>query len=146
MATNTTMRRWGVVLFTTVLTPVALIAACSNSNDNPTPPVTYTLPDTGTPDTSTTTQDSGAPSTGNDSSTITQTDSASNADAPVDAPLTTKDGALVQDSATCVGDGGCWGCTPVSTPDFLNQCTSSQCLPFSNSILPGYDGSLPPLH
>jgi hypothetical protein len=141
MATTTTIRRWGAVLLMTVLTPVALIAACSNSNDNPIPP-TYTLPDTGAPAT-----DSGSPSTGNDSSAITQRDSSTGSDdAPVDAPLTTKDGALVQDAASCVGDGGCWGCTPVSTPDFLNQCTSSQCLPFSNSILPGYDGSLPPLN
>jgi hypothetical protein len=145
MATTKTIRRWGAVLLTTVLTPVALIAACSNSNDNPVPPVTYTLPEAGA-DTSTSTTDSGTPSNGNDSSS-TQTDSSTgNTDAPVDAPLTTKDGALVQDAATCVGDGGCWGCTPISTPDFLNQCTSSQCLPFSNSILPGYDGSLPPLN
>jgi len=141
MATTTTIRRWGAVLLTTVLTPVALIAACSNSNDNPVPPPTYTLSDTGAPPAT----DSGAPGNGNDSSTVTQDSSTGSEDAPVDAPLTTKDGALVQDAATCVGDAGCWLCTPVTTPDFLNQCTSSQCLPFSNSILPGYDGSLPPL-
>jgi hypothetical protein len=135
MATTTTLRRWGVVLVSAVLAPAALIAACSSDNANPQPPV-YTV----------TNNDSGQQPTHPDDSGIGVTppdDSSTNAD----APLTQKDGALVQDAASCGTDGGCWSCTPASSSEFLNQCTSSQCSPFQNAArLPNYDGGLPPLN
>jgi hypothetical protein len=72
-----------------------------------------------------------------------------------DAPQTGDDGGLQdgqvvpdapQDAVACTTDAGCWSCLPTTTPEFLNQCTTSQCSPFANAQrLPDYDGSLPPL-
>jgi hypothetical protein len=144
MATTTTFRRWGAVLVSALLVPGALVAACSNSNDNPTPPPNvYTIPDTGT---SAQSNDSG---TGVQQGTDGSGGNSEDSPVAVDSAPTLKDGAPVQDAASCESDGGCWSCSPVTTPQFLNQCSSSQCSPFSNSVLPGYDGSaasLPPLN
>jgi hypothetical protein len=54
----------------------------------------------------------------------------------------------VDAGVSCTGDGGCWSCAPVTQPEFLNQCTGSQCSGFDNaSRLQGLypDGGLPPL-
>jgi hypothetical protein len=134
MASSSKLRRLGAVLVLAMLVPTALVAACSSSNDNPQPaaPV-YSLGDTG------------APAPGADSGTgVVQADDASS---HADAPLTQLDGALVQDAASCTTDAGCWSCTPITNPEFLNQCTSSQCSPFSNTTrLPDWDGGLPPIN
>jgi hypothetical protein len=146
MATKKSFRRVGAALISMLLAPGAFVAACSNDNSNPVPPV-YTL-DSGTVDT-------GTPSTQGDSSTGADSsqpndDGSSSADSNADTnPIATQpDGAPIQpeDAATCTTDAGCWSCTPTSTPEFLNQCTSSQCSPFDNAQrLPNYDGGLPPL-
>jgi hypothetical protein len=138
MATTTSLRRWGTVLVAALVGPAALIAACSNDNTNPQPnPPVYTVnPDSG--QTVTKSDDAG--------STVTPPDDSST-NANPDAPLTQKDGALVGDAASCASDAGCWSCTPATSSEFLNQCTSSQCSPFSNTTrLPNYDGGLPPLN
>jgi hypothetical protein len=48
---------------------------------------------------------------------------------------------------SCTSDAGCFVCEPVTTPDFLNACTDSTCIPFDNEArLPRYNhGNLPPL-
>jgi hypothetical protein len=146
MATKKSFRV-GVVLISTLCAPGAFVAACSSDNSNPIPPV-YTL-DSGTA------VDTGTPSSQADSSTGADSspsngDGSPSADANADTtPIATQpDGAPIQpeDAATCETDAGCWSCTPTSPPEFLNQCTSSQCSPFDNaSRLPDYDGGLPPL-
>jgi hypothetical protein len=145
MATKKSFRV-GAVLIATLLVPGALVAACSSDNSNPIPPV-YTLDSGPTVDTGTSSQTDS--STGADSSQPNE-DAPSSADASADTtPVATQqDGAPIQpeDAAACTTDAGCWSCTPTSPPEFLNQCTSSQCSPFDNaSRLPDYDGGLPPL-
>lgn len=76
--------------------------------------------------------------------------------APLDASILPNDAAAGPDSglaavdASCEGDssGPCYACTPVTTLQFLNACTSATCVPFNDvgrltNLLP--DGSLPPL-
>lgn len=51
------------------------------------------------------------------------------------------DGSVVDGAECTTGDGGCWRCEPTTPPEFLNQCTSSQCSPYDNAAhLPAYDG------
>jgi hypothetical protein len=145
MATKKSFRRLGALLVSMLLAPGALVAACSDDNSNPVPPV-YTLDsgtiDTGTPATQTDSS-TGADATG-DSSQSTSEDSAADTN-PI---ATQQDGAPIPDASpeACTTDAGCWSCTPTTTPEFLNQCTSSQCSPFDNwTRLPNYDGGLPPL-
>ena len=49
--------------------------------------------------------------------------------------------------ASCSGADACYACSPATTIEFLNACTSAQCLPFDNTArLPLYNGgNLPPL-
>lgn len=126
------IRRWSAILVPAVLGAAAAVAACSNSNSaNPQPPV-YSVEGGVTQDASVDVQqqqqDSG---------------SSSSQDAGQYAPADT---GPPEDAAACTADSGCWSCTPQTTTEFLNQCTSSQCSPFNNATrLPDYDGSLPPL-
>ncbi len=87
----------------------------------------------GAPDVATVSHDSSLP-----------TDGAPPADALIDVFVV--DGHVV-DAAVCqTTDGGCYKCTPTTTPEFLNQCTASTCAPFDNATrLPAYDGGLAPL-
>jgi hypothetical protein len=55
------------------------------------------------------------------------------------------DGHFV-DAAVCQTDGGCYQCSPTTNAEFLNQCTTSVCVPFDNATrLPSFDGGLAPL-
>ena len=132
MAASTLARQCGVALFSALLAGAAFIGACSSNDANPQPPPVYT-----------TGGDSGTPQSGGDSgSVVTPGNDASTAD---DAAHDSAPTPPV-DAAGCTADSGCWSCTPASTPEFLNQCTSSQCSPFANATrLPNYDGGLPPL-
>jgi hypothetical protein len=134
MATLTMSRRWAVALVAALLVAGGLVAACSSNNTNPQPAPVYQV--------------------GNDSGTDGTTPSGDSAPGP-DAPQTEPDGGLQdgqvlpdapEDAVACTTDAGCWSCLPTTTPQFLNQCTASQCSPFANAQrLPDYDGSLPPL-
>jgi hypothetical protein len=131
MATSRTFRIAVAAVATTFLSTAALVA-CGSSDDNPAPgtPV-FTLDGGGTPtpDASVSPDGSG----GNDSG-ITP-----------DTGIIADTGPLPDvDAAACTRDSGCWSCTPESVPQFLNQCTGSQCTPFDNvGRVPGYDGGLP---
>ena len=48
---------------------------------------------------------------------------------------------------SCVGDAGCYACTPKTTDEFLNACTSAKCQGFDAKRLTHLrpDGGLPPL-
>jgi hypothetical protein len=135
MATTTTFRRWGIVLLSGLFSAGASVAACNNSNSNPQPTPVFQV-------------DSGI-----DSSVDTGTPAADSAPG-ADATETGQDGGLEdgellpdQSAEACTSDAGCWSCIPTSPPQFLNQCTASQCSPFANAQrLPDYDGSLPPLN
>jgi hypothetical protein len=117
--------------------PIALVVACSNDNANPQPaPPVYQVEDSGP---------STAPSADSGQDAAASSDDASPPNA--DAQPTQLDGAPVQDAASCTAEAGCWSCTPLTPPEFLNQCTGSQCSPFVNAQrLPNYDGGLPPLN
>ena len=137
MATNTMSRGWAVVLVSSLLTAGGLVAACS-SNSNPQPAPVYQVGnDSGTDggvDGTTTPGDSGP---GSDAAETGQDDGPQDGQVLPDAP---------EDAVACTTDAGCWSCLPTTTPEFLNQCTTSQCSPFVNTQrLPDYDGSLPPL-
>jgi hypothetical protein len=130
-----------VIVASTLLSTMGLVAACSNSNANPAP--VYQVGNEGGADGTTGTTDGGTDGT------------APSGDAAPDAPQSEPDGDLQdgevvpdapQDALTCTTDAGCWTCLPTTTSQFLNQCTTSQCSPFVNTQrLPDYDGSLPPL-
>jgi hypothetical protein len=129
MTTTTKSHRWGIVLLSASLAAGAFVAsACSTSNSNPTPPV-YQVSEGGA--------DATTPDAGPD------------ADAqPNEQDGDLQDGELLpdQNAEACTTDAGCWSCIPTTSPEFLNQCTGSQCSPFDNlQRLPDYDGSLPPL-
>jgi hypothetical protein len=126
-AINVKVRRWSVGLVAAALGAGAVVAACSSNNaSNPQPPV-YSV-------------EGGA-----DVSVDVQ--QAQEAAPPQDAGAEAQvEEAPPEDAAACTTDSGCWSCTPQTSAEFLNQCTSSQCSPFSNAQrLPDYDGSLPPL-
>jgi ABC-type phosphate transport system substrate-binding protein len=57
------------------------------------------------------------------------------------------DTGTAQDSGdACNGDGSCYACTPTTTTEFLNACTSSVCVPFDDSMrISGFDGGFPPI-
>jgi hypothetical protein len=133
MATMTNSLRWGAAIASLLLPAAGLVAACSSNNSNPQPvtPV-YGL-------------EGGADVTTNDAPNGTDAAQESSvADAPAEAEA--GEAAPPEDAAACTTDAGCWTCTPQTTPEFLNQCTTSQCSPFVNlQRLPDYDGSLPPL-
>jgi hypothetical protein len=138
MATMTSRRGWVFALAVAFFAPAALIGACSddNSNPTPTPPVYQVGNDSGSNPTPT-------PDSGNGNPPPDDSGPQGNPD----APLTQLDGALVGDAAVCTTDAGCWSCTPVTSGEFLNQCTASHCSPFVNALrLPNYDGGLPPLN
>jgi hypothetical protein len=148
MAALRSFRRASLVLASTLLCAGALVVACSNSS-NPTPsnPIYNVSGDGG---------DAGKDASVTDSSEVVPDADAAKADTstePVADAGDAGDGAsdagqeAAVDAASCAADGGCWSCTPASTPEFLNQCTSSECSPFDNlQRLPDYDGgSLPPL-
>lgn len=143
MSANPSFRPLGALLATCAVAVGAFASACSSSNSNPQPPPVYTV--------------------GSDASTIADATADGQPDAPTDSPppdaesppdagdgspdaLAAPD-APFEDAAACTADSGCWSCTPTTEPQFLNQCTSSTCVPFDNlSRLPGYDGgALPPL-
>jgi hypothetical protein len=44
-------------------------------------------------------------------------------------------------------NGSCYACLPATTPEFLNACTNSSCVPFDDSRVTGLlpDGGLPPV-
>ena len=135
----TTLRNQAIAVALALLAPAAAVGACSSDNSNPQPgtPV-YQVGDEAGPTTT----------SGDDSGTgaFKPDDSGAGGGNP-DAPLTLLDGALVADASVCAKDGGCWSCSPLTTAEFLNQCTASQCTPFPNAQrLPSYDGGLPPLN
>jgi hypothetical protein len=148
MATITNSRRLAAILVLAVLLPATVIAACSNDNSNPVPPV-YNVGDSAPPPTADSGQGSDAGQSG-DSGQGPTPDATPSTDGPApipDAQPTQKDGAPVTDASVCTTDAGCWACTPITPPEFLNQCTGSQCSPFDNyQRLPSYDGGLPPLN
>ncbi len=52
------------------------------------------------------------------------------------------------DAGSCEGDGGCFACTPTSSVQFLNRCTTASCARFDNAARLtrlNADGGLPPL-
>jgi hypothetical protein len=117
---------------------------------------TVTTSDGGTvtSDGGTTTSDGGTVTT-SDGGIVTESDGGTVTTS--DGGVTTSDagqaeadaGHVVADAGVnCYGDGGCWSCTPQTQPEFLNQCTGSQCSGFDNAArLQGLypDGGLPPL-
>ncbi len=129
-------RRWLAAVALIVLAPGAIVIACSSNNANPQPGTVYQVDDAG----------GTQPPQGEDSGPGYVQPDDSGFGNP-DAPLTQLDGALVSDASVCTTDADCWSCTPQTPPEFLNQCTASQCTPFVNAQrLPNYDGGLPPLH
>jgi hypothetical protein len=75
---------------------------------------------------------------------------AADASTPQKDTAAQSDSSIVAVEASCEGDssGSCYACTPVTTPQFLNACTTATCVPFDDlsrltHLLP--DGSLPPL-
>ncbi len=132
MASSTFARQCGVALFSSLLAGAAFVGACSSNDSNPQPPPTYTVGG-----------DSGQPASNGDSGNVVNP--GNDASSPQDAAHDSAPGLPV-DAAGCTADSGCWSCTPATTSEFLNQCTSSQCSPFANATrLPNYDGGLPPL-
>jgi hypothetical protein len=132
-------RRWAVILGAGGLVAGALLAACSSSS-NPQPNNVYQVgSDAG---------DSGVDGTTPQPEAGTGADVQQQPDGgQEDGDL--QDGELLpdQDAQSCTTDAGCWSCIPTTEPEFLNQCTTSQCSPFVNTQrLPDYDGSLPPLN
>jgi len=151
MNASRTWRAAGTALVSASLLAALTFGGCSSSDSNPVPvyhlgadggdagpktdaPTVAHLDAThdGARDVATTTPDGQLP-----------TDGAPPADALIDVFVV--DGHIV-DAAVCATDGGCYKCTPTTTPEFLNQCTSSTCAPFDNATrLPAYDGGLAPL-
>jgi hypothetical protein len=137
MATTMSSRRVAAFVLGALLSAGVLVVACSSNDANPQPttPV-YTVNDSGA---------STTPASDSGQGTTPPSDDASVPGA--DAQPTQLDGAPVLDAAICTTDAGCWSCTLVTPPEFLNQCTASQCSPFVNAQrLPDYDGGLPPLN
>lgn len=131
-------RRWAAILGLGVLVAGALVAACS-SNSNPQPANVYQVGNDG--------GDGGVDGTTSLSEAGPGADVQQPDGGQDDGNL--QDGELLpnQDAASCTTDAGCWSCIPTTEPEFLNQCTTSQCSPFANTQrLPDYDGSLPPLN
>lgn len=90
-----------------------------------------------------------APTTDNPSTTLP---SDGTADTTSAEPTTTDDPTVGTGTTTggeeCLGEDGCWGCTPTTPTQVLNGCTDASCEPFSNERrlpLLEPDGSLPPL-
>jgi len=134
MATITMSRRWAVALAAALLMAGGLVAACSSNNTNPQPAPVYQVGNDSGTDGTTSSGDSGP---GSDAAETGQDDGPQDGQVFPDAP---------EDAVACTTDAGCWSCLPTTTPEFLNQCTASQCSPFVNTKrLPDYDGSLPPL-
>jgi hypothetical protein len=133
MASTTSLRLAGALLLPLTLATTALAASCSN-NDNPQPQVPVYTTDSGGSETGDSQGDAGPNS-----------DAGATTDASGDGPLL--DALPDVDAAACTTDAGCWSCAPTSASQFLNQCTSSTCTPFSNATrVPSYDGgALPPL-
>jgi hypothetical protein len=133
---------FGLLVFLSVSAACTALAACSSDASNPQPVynVTHDGGDAARGVDSSTPKGDGStpPPVGDGGSGIDATQSdATTSDSGFDAPHV--------DAASCSTDGGCWSCTPATTPEFLNQCTSSQCVPFDNHRLPNFDGGLPPL-
>jgi hypothetical protein len=130
MSTTTKSQRLGLTLLFALLSPAAVVAACS-SNSNPQPSPVYTVGDSGVGADSAIDSGQGAPLDGS---------------LDADAQPTSLD-ATPEDAAACTSDAGCWTCAPATPSQFLNQCTASQCSPFVNAQrLPDYDGGLLPLN
>jgi hypothetical protein len=139
MASTREIQIAGLIFGSTLALTGALVVACSSSS-NPAPQPTYTVEaggDSPTTD-SGTSLDSGSPESG---TSVPEGGDAGVVDAASDAA-----------SCTPQFDGGarCWTCPAQSdgSIEYLNQCsgTGVRCVPFSNSVLPGYDaGGLPAL-
>jgi hypothetical protein len=132
-----------------------LYAACSTNSSNPTPTPIYTIHADGGDATA---RKDGS-STAHADAGIDGTTPPSRHDGGFDAPppdvlhldgstdVIPADASHPDSSIPCETDAGCWSCLPTTGPQFLNQCTASQCSPFDNfQRLPNYDGSLPPLN
>ncbi len=151
MNTSRTLRAAGAVLAAASLLAALTFGGCSSSDSNPVP-VYHLGADGGDAshktDAPIATHDGATHDSGRDVVTSSPdvglpTDGAPPADALIDVFVV--DGHVV-DAAVCQTDGGCYKCTPTTTPEFLNQCTSSTCAPFDNATrLPAYDGGLAPL-
>jgi hypothetical protein len=97
----------------------------------------------------TTVGETDAPTTENPSTTLPGDGTADTTSAE---PTTTDDPTVDPSTTTggeeCLGEDGCWGCTPTTPTQVLNGCTDASCEPFSNTRrlpLLEPDGSLPPL-
>ncbi|MDB4991690.1 MAG: hypothetical protein JWN04_6868 [Myxococcaceae bacterium] len=54
-------------------------------------------------------------------------------------------GPVTSQPTACVAKPDCT-CTPATSVEFLNSCTTATCYPFDNTArIPGFTGTLPPL-
>jgi hypothetical protein len=132
MNAKRSLRLLGALTVSSLLAGTFVVACGSDdSNPSPTSPV-YTI------DGSTGTQQDSSLPPSSDGSAPTGDSSTPVGDSST--PITDTGPQPDVDAAACTQDGGCWSCTPTSVPEFLNQCTGSQCTPFDNSRVPNYDG------
>jgi hypothetical protein len=136
---------FGVIVFGSTCLGVA--SCSSNDSSNPAPPVnsftTSSSTGNGGATSSASTSTSTAPSGGGGGTTATTASASSGSGGGSGGAGGQPACALTSDA----GPVGCYACAPKTEPQFLNQCTGSQCSHYDNvANLPLYNGgNLPAL-